>query len=59
MKESNKFYIWKKVRVALIEKKMIEIRLWLFEYVQIKLPKDTIKKVDQISFNRISKGRGM
>ena len=50
-------YIRDKVRVAPIEKKMIETRLRWFGYVQRRLLEALIRKVDQMIFSSIRKGR--
>ena len=49
-------YIWKKVGVAPIEEKMIEIRLQWFGHIQRRPLEAPVKKVDQMVFSSIRRG---
>ena len=50
--------IKEKVGIAPIEKKMTETKLRWFEYVQRRPLEAPIKKVDQMDFNPMKKGKG-
>ena len=43
--------------VAPIEEKMMEVRLWWLGYVQRRPPKTPMKKVDQMVFSLMKRGR--
>ena len=50
--------IHEKVGIALIAKKMTETQSQWFEHLQRRLPKAYVRKVDQMIFNPLKKGKG-
>ena len=54
---SSKIIIFGRKSVAFIKEKIMETRLRWFKYVQRKSIKILMKKIDQIIFNPIKRGR--